>query len=138
MLKALLLGLPLLLLVGCETAAIERNLAAAHGKDVEEIISRIGLPDTERVVAGRKMYVWDRRVQAVVPLMSSSTTTGFVGTTPVTANSMQTNYVPAAFYCQIRIVVDANNRIIASDLDGNQGGCARYANMLSRRPVQPN
>jgi hypothetical protein len=137
MLKAALRCLPLLLLAGCQTATIERNLAAAHGRDVEEVIHRIGLPDAERVVAGRKMYIWDRRVQAIVPVVSNSTTTGFVGTTPVTANSAQTSYVPAALYCQIRIVVDADNRIISSDLDGNQGGCARYANLFSRRPVQP-
>ncbi|MFC7541791.1 hypothetical protein ACFQU2_23080 [Siccirubricoccus deserti] len=100
------------------------------GQPAPVLFSRLGYPDAETVVAGRKAYIWGNRRMGAMPIYTPTTTTGFVGTQPVTMTTSTMNMVPVEYACQIRAIVDAEDRITTWDYRGNQGGCAPYARRL--------
>src|SRR3979490_2176961 len=93
-----------LLIAECTTQMIADRLPSYRGQPVSAIIDKLGIPSDERVIAGRKAYIW--------------------------ANS---NFVEGTNYkCQIRAVIDDQNTIVSTDFEGNQGGCAGFAAKLNR------
>lgn len=86
-------------LAGCAFDIIKREMGSAVGQPVSVVISHLGLPSEDKVVAGRKVYIW--------------------------SNS---NFVDGTNYkCQIRAILDDKDIITSWDFDGNLGGCQRLA-----------
>lgn len=102
------------------------------GSHVNNVFARLGHPDGEQRVANRTVYVWANQSSGAMPIMMPTTTTGWVGRTPVTMTGQQWGMMPVNHACMIRVVVDDEGIVQSYDYRGNEGGCGPYARRLNR------
>lgn len=117
---------------GCATHQLDESLRGLIGQPVSVAVAHLGYPDAEREVMGTKIYVWSSSHQGVMPMPSTSTTTGYVGGAPVYGQTTGTTWVPLNAQCSIQLAVDADGTIKQYQWRGNQPGCRSYARMLRR------
>lgn len=121
-----------LTLSACAAQQIEKGMNEHLGQPASVLFGRLGYPDGETVVAGRKAYIWSNRSSGAMPIYTPTTTTGFIGSRPVSMTTNTMSMVPVEYACQIRVFVDANDRVASWDSRGNQGGCSSYGRRLTR------
>ncbi|WP_342070267.1 hypothetical protein [Yoonia algicola] len=114
---------------------IDGGLDSFQGRSINDLISVIGFPDGERLVAGRKLVVWSssQNVTTVTPVTTYSSGNanayGSGGYGYGSYSGTSTTYVPQTvnYNCTIMVEIDQNNRILGHDFEGNIGGCEQYA-----------
>ena len=90
-------------LAGCSFGAIKEGLNGLQGQPIGAAISKLGVPNEDRMIAGQHVYTW----------YSSTFDEG------------------TQFQCKIRVMTGATSDIITgSDYEGNNGMCSRYAAKL--------
>jgi hypothetical protein len=123
-------------LVGCTTFEdIDKGLSNLYGQNINSLIAKIGYPNKQNEVAGRKLYIWDssQTVSYFMPTTSYSSGSvnsyGTYGSAYGTYSGTTTSYVPqvATYFCTITVEVDSSETIVAAQYGGNIGGCERYA-----------
>lgn len=121
----------LVALAGCATA-LNDQLAAYQGQPIQNLVAKLGFPNSEQTIMRRKVYTWSNGGTYSSSEPVTTTTTGYIGTRPVSATS--TSYISSADYlsCTIRIVVDENDRIMRWQWSGNNGPCLQYSSRLKR------
>jgi hypothetical protein len=87
-----------------------------NGAHIDEVIRQWGYPHEERTVAGRKIYVWRRDVQAVMPSVTTGTAT-VIGS-GVYYSGVTTGGV-SSWGCNRILEVDPKNRVISWQWEGN-------------------
>lgn len=121
---------------GCAFNVLNKGLPMLVNEPIESAVNVLGLPNQQMSFGSDIVYIWDNRYNVTIPVYSpsTSTTTGYVGTTPVTATTTtsQTNYVPVQYQCQIKLQVDSFGIIKRWEYFGNEGGCQYYASGLKR------
>jgi hypothetical protein len=120
-------------LSGCVSDQMNQGLGFMVGQNIQYAVSRLGYPDDQRTMLGDTIYVWSTSRNVNLPMTTTSTTYGNVGTTPVYGTTMGTTYVPANFNCTIQLAVGADQTIKSWQWSGNMGGCMQYARRLSQR-----
>ena len=45
-------------LAGCAFQQIEQGMTSMEGRPINAVIEKLGFPDDERVIAGKKIYIW--------------------------------------------------------------------------------
>ena len=132
--KKAILCLAMLLLTGCVSMpwpVLKKELDALKGQPVKVAFDRLGYPNTEGQIAGEKFYVWSTLNTVWMPNVSTTTGSGMVGGTPFSYNqSSMGGGTNINLRCTIRIFIDGNEMITHHDVNGNNGGCARYAHAL--------
>lgn len=123
-------------LQGCAFNTLNKGLPMLINEPIESAVNVLGLPNQQMNFGSDVVYIWDNRYNATIPIFShtTSTTTGYVGTTPITTTTTtpHTNYVPVEYQCQIKLQVNPSGTIVRWEYFGNEGGCERYANGLKR------
>lgn len=118
-----------------EPAPLERlpgELSALIGQNLSVAVNRLGYPTGQREMLGDTIYVWETHQQVQVPAVSSSAVTGNVGSTPYYGLNTTIASAPGEFACTIQLAINSDKTIKSWQLEGNNGGCASYANALSR------
>ena len=109
------LALMLALLVSPTWAAQKRQSAserigaaldATNGQGADTAIETLGYPDDEKVIAGRKFFIWRASKSLHTP----------------------TGVIPLE--CVVRVVITEENTIDGWDIDGNAGACDIIANSV--------
>lgn len=103
------------------------GLNSLIGQPIQAAFARLGYPNQETAIAGRKVFLWSRNFSAPGPVSTTSTTTGMVGNTPYTSRTTNLGWEDAQYSCVIRVFTDKNNAVQSWDYDGNIGGCEGYA-----------
>ena len=116
---------------------IDKGLASYYGQHINSLISKIGYPNAQNNIAGRKLYIWDSRQTVSYSMPMTSYNSGTVNTFSGGYGSYTgttTNWVPmvANYFCTITVEVNSSETIIASQFNGNIGGCERYARAFKR------
>jgi hypothetical protein len=94
---------PAIFLAGCSFGAIKNGLNDLQGQPIGAAISKLGVPNEDRMIAGQHVYTW----------YSSTFDEG------------------TQLQCKIRVITGATSDVITgSDYEGNNGMCARYAAKL--------
>ena len=121
-----------LILAGCASVTIEEKMQPMLGQPASQVFEKLGIPDAEDVVAGRKFYVWKTEDSGSILLPQLNT--GSVYTGYGTSTYTYTSYVPIVYShaCKFRVFVDAKDLITTYDFEGNEGGCSTFASQLSR------
>ena len=123
-------------LTGCSTFEdIDKGLSNLYGQHIDSLIAKIGYPNKQNEVAGRKLYVWDssQTVSYSMPVTNynsgSVNAYGTYGSAYGTYSGTSTSWVPqvANYFCTITVEVDSSETIVAAQYGGNIGGCERYA-----------
>ena len=130
------LFLSFIFLTGCSTFEdIDKGLSNLYGQHIDSLIAKIGYPNKQNEVAGRKLYVWDssQTVSYSMPVTNynsgSVNAYGTYGSAYGTYSGTSTSWVPqvANYFCTITVEVDSSETIVAAQYGGNIGGCERYA-----------
>jgi hypothetical protein len=97
-----------LLITACTSwSDVDAGVATLKGKPIQYAIERIGMPATEQVIAGRKVYIWGPR-----------------GTTDVPATDP---------YCTLKLVVNADEIVTHVQYAGNLTACERYSKLAPKK-----
>ena len=134
------LGMLALVAPGCmETASeqIRANMTGMVGQPAHSLFDRLGIPEAEGRVAGRKFYVWDTYEAGSVSVPQRHTGTIYNPYSPIYSSTYShTTYqqVPYTHFCKLRVFVDSHERIVTYDLEGNEGGCGTFASQLGPKP----
>ncbi len=120
----------LLLVAGCAQQRIEEGLAAHAGQPAANLFAKLSYPDGRTVVDGRRAYIWGSE-HASGSFLSPTASVSTVRQMTLTSTTMA--MAPVDHRCLIRVMVDQNDRIVAWQSSGNEGGCAPYARRLASR-----
>jgi hypothetical protein len=122
-----------LALGGCTTFSnMENGLNALMGQPIQNAFDHLGYPSGQMQVGQDTVYGWGRSFVMSMPTSSTAQTTGYVGSTPYSANTNVTTWAPAQYSCDIKIIAGPDGRIKDWQFDGNMGGCEAYAKPLGK------
>ena len=123
-------------LQGCALNTLNKGLPLLMGESLETAVQVFGLPNQKYEYGSETVWVWNNSFGGVIPIYSpsTSTTTGYVGTTPISATTTtgSTSYMPVQYQCEIKLKTDASGTINHWQYYGNEGGCSTYAGPLKR------
>lgn len=125
-------GILALFLAGCAGEMIRDAMLPLIGHRASYLFEKLGFPDAEDTIAGRRFYVWASETTGsqLVPHFNTGTIRGKHGTSTFGYTTFHEQ--PYHRSCRFRVFVDSEDRITAYDLDGNEGGCSALANKLDR------
>jgi hypothetical protein len=103
-LKFLLLATHILL-TGCAIQQLSKGMDSMQGKHIDQVIDRIGIPNEEKLIANRKVYIW------------------YV---------TQQQGLGKVYDCKITVQVDKDEKVIQWDGVGSQFGCQPYAQRFAQ------
>ncbi|MBG7619367.1 hypothetical protein I5R65_07815 [Herbaspirillum sp. AP02] len=124
-------------LTGCATwGQLDDGLKGLLGQPIDVAINKIGYPNSEQTIAGRKLYRWGSSSQQMAYMPTTTTTNGYAGVgsgfTPYSSTTTGGTFVPLNYTCQITLEVDAKQIIQRYQADGNLGGCEPYIKALKK------
>ncbi len=114
--KMILAGL---LLAGCAADDTSEVMARYRAQPIESVTARLGLPQGETTIMGRRAYIWNRTNYDTAT--TQSLTTGTIGNISVVATTYGTESYSTI--CALRVFVDGASRITGYDFHGQQGAC---------------
>jgi hypothetical protein len=127
----LLAAIAIVLGTGCTSFSVfDEKLPAYSGRPIEDLVARLGYPNAEQTVMGRKAYIWNTSQQFTSITPTTSTTTGYVGTRSVNMQTTTYSTDTSTLSCVIRVFVDDQNRITRWEYNGNNGACYKYSGRL--------
>jgi hypothetical protein len=116
------------LTAGCAIQRLEKGMDALLGQPVNALIEKIGFPTEEKVVANRKIYVWQMSSTHISPNTQTTSYSGMVGTKTVYGSATTyggTTAMPVS--CKLTVEVDKDEKIIYWIGEGSEFGCGPYA-----------
>lgn len=110
------------MLTGCIDAHgdIERAFAKYDGRPIDDIIAIWGPPIRQGTSNGDAVYMFSGTARSSVG--STSTTTGFIGNTPVTA--ITETSTPTTISCRVLVFTDESRRVVHFRTEGAAGACS--------------
>lgn len=122
---------PLLLILAASAcvsfAEMEEELEEFKGQHINVAVAKLGVPDGERVIVGRKIYVWARQETRTNTSPQTSSTHGLFGGHHTTTTYSTQKYQES---CKIELVVDDSDIVVSYSVDGDLQTCQIYANRL--------
>lgn len=118
------------LLASCAVSKISEGLTKLEGKHIDEAIGYLGLPTGETTAGGHRTIIWSTAWSITTPKTRTASTTGTVGTTPYSGKTSYTTYEQQTLACTVRLAVNDEGVIYYWQVEGNEGGCQRYASSL--------
>lgn len=120
-----ILGAIVLLVAGCVDTSEE--LAPAVGRPASELFTKLGFPDSEGVVAGRKYYVWQSQAFGSNSIPVEQTGTIYNRGFPTTYKYTTYTQVSHNETCKIRAFVDSQEYVTNIEIDeAGYSGCSGF------------
>jgi hypothetical protein len=121
------------ILSGCAGQTLNKNLPHLVGKDIQYAINVLGAPSSVSEYGGAQFVSWSVNHQGamILPTSNTSTTTGYVGTTPVygTTTTTGTMVVPINAVCTVTLHVQGGT-VTRWEWRGNEAGCSQFASRV--------
>jgi len=123
-----------LLATGCANEIIQKKMADMIGQPADVLFAKLGLPEFESEVAGRRFYVWDTQTSGSysIPQQQTGIIYGPYGQSAQTYSFTTYRQQHYHYYCKLRVFIDARDHVTGYDFEGNEGGCGTFAGRLSR------
>lgn len=120
-----------ILLASCTTFdQLEVGLQSLMGKHVQTAFSVLGHPNTKQNFIGDDVYTWYLSQSGSIAIPQTSTTTGYVGNTPIYGSTTYMQQIPINYSCTIKLVTNSEGILNSWEYNGNIGGCMKYINRL--------
>ena len=132
--KKLILLMLVLLVSGCSNSfeSLQAGLDSLRGYSQEELFMALGMPDSKlQMDKDTVVYTWVNQRSGTILMPTTQTATGYIGTTPITINSYGSQPVNYNYLCTIKYVVK-DGMAVSYEYNGNEGGCAPYAERVSQ------
>lgn len=136
-----------LLLTGCAVqtfptmGVLREGLAGMVGAPVESLVQKIGYPESDVTVGGRKVYTWDHR-KAFTYLVPETICRDEIVFHPRGRREVrrvcETHQVEKTVlhHCTIKVEADEAEEIIGYSFDGNADGCEYFAVVFRNLPYE--
>ena len=136
-----------LLLTGCAVqtfptmGVLREGLAGMVGAPVEALVERMGYPESDVSVGGRKVYTWDHR-KAFTYLVPETVCRDEVVFHPRGRREVrrvcETHQVERTVlhHCTIKVEADEAEEITGYSFDGNADGCEHFAVVFRNLPYE--
>lgn len=118
------------LITSCVFSRMGEGLTALEGENISKAIEVLGYPDQQQTIGTDTVYTWSRGFQSSYTVPQTSTTTGYVGTTPVYGTTTTNSVRTSNHHCLIKIGTNDKGIIKMTEAEGTVGGCASYADRL--------
>ena len=107
-------------------------MQAFIGQPASYVFEKLGVPDAEDEIAGRKFYVWETESSGsfLVPMPATETVRDGNRTSNLTYFVQELH--DYHHVCKFRLFVDTQDLVTGYDLAGDGGGCGTFANRLRR------
>ena len=124
------------------------GLTAMVGSPVEGLVAKIGYPDSDVTVGGRKVYTWDHRKaftftvpeticrEKVVERFTPNRPRAPVHRKVVRVCETQQVDRTVLHFCTIKVEADDAEKITGYTFDGNADGCERFAVFFRNLPYE--
>jgi len=103
---------------------------------VDVLISYLGMPTEERVIAGRRIISWYVSNKGVIPMTSPTTATGTLygagETINITITGTETTYYSYDYNCKLDALVNEKYKVLSLSWEGDQAGCRTFYSRLSK------
>lgn len=124
----------LMMLVGCVTGQdIKAGIGTLKGQPYKVAFERLGFPDQENKIAGYTVYSWLNQNSGSYSVPTYQTATTYVNGTPIFTNIQGSETQSYNFHCKLDVIVDGTGTVIDTKIEGNLGGCERYASLAPRK-----
>lgn len=118
----------LIALAGCSTTEdLQAGLGELKGKPYQAAFAKLGFPDSEKTIAGHKVYGWSTQNSGSYSVPQFNTATSYVNGQAIYTNYQTSKQVSYDYYCTVEVIVDASGIIAHTKFDGNIGGCETFA-----------
>ncbi len=132
--RKLCLLLLVLLLTGCSNGfqTLSTGLDNLKGYSQEELFMALGMPDSKlQIDKDTVVYTWANQRSGTVLMPTTQTTTGYIGTTPITINTYGSQPMNYNYMCIIKYTVK-DGMAYSYEFNGDEGGCAPYIQRVSQ------
>lgn len=134
--RAILPLFALLLLSACVSDQLNSGFDRMRNQPLSVAMDRLGVPSSERMIAGRHIYTWTHTELISTFQPSSSFTTakgsGKSGDSKYTASTFGGSTVQTSATCKIEAEVDGQGNIRNLSYDGPVAACGKYAQAMNR------
>lgn len=125
-------------LASCATfGQLETGLKSLMGHDAQTAFDALGYPSGKMNFGTDTVYYWAINRSGTLVLPQTSTTSGYVGSTPVYGSTTYNQVVPVNYNCQIKLIADSNGTLKSWEYEGNIGGCQSYISRLKGFATEP-
>ncbi|SCW76999.1 hypothetical protein SAMN02927900_04748 [Rhizobium mongolense subsp. loessense] len=116
---------------GCTTMEDAKPaMQSLKGQPVQAAFAKLGYPDAEQNIAGKKIYVWNTSSSGTYTVPTTNTATTYVNGQAIYSTVQGTRTESYDYSCKLRLIASQGGIIENWDWDGNIGGCERYAARL--------
>ncbi|WCJ63920.1 hypothetical protein [Agrobacterium tumefaciens] len=125
-------------LAGCVTSEqIDAGANTFKGQHYQTAFKRLGFPDQERKIAGHTVYSWLNQNSGSYTVPTYNTATTYVGGQAIYTQVQGSRTESYDYHCKLDLVVDSKGIVIETKVDGNIGGCERYAALAPKKARTP-
>ena len=107
-------------------------MQAFIGQPASYVFEKLGVPDAEDEVAGRKFYVWETESSGSFFVPKPGTGAVYEGDRMSSLSFLFHEFQTYHHVCKFRLFVDKQDLVTGYDLEGDGGGCGTFANQLRR------
>ena len=120
---------------------LREGLASMVGAPVDALVQKIGYPESDVTVGGRKVYTWEHR-KAFTYLVPENICRDEIVFYPKGRKEVvrvcETHQVERTVlhHCTLKVEADEGEKITGFTYDGNADGCERYAAVFRNLPYE--
>ncbi|MFB2563658.1 hypothetical protein [Rhizobium sp. IMFF44] len=119
---------------GCVTMdSAKPAMQAMKGKPVSVAIAKLGYPDGQMNIAGKKVYVWSSSSHGTYTVPTTTSTTTYINGMPIYGTAYGTSTESYDYQCKLKVIASPSDVIESWEWEGNIGGCERYAARLTSK-----
>ncbi|WP_454700824.1 hypothetical protein [Agrobacterium burrii] len=124
----------LVVLSGCVSSEqINAGVNTLKGKPYQSAFSTLGFPDEEKKIAGFTVYTWSNQSSGSYTVPTYNTATTYVNGQTVYSQIQGSQTHNYSYSCKLDLIVDSKGIVIDTKLEGDIGGCERYAALAPKK-----
>ncbi|WP_026283348.1 hypothetical protein [Rhizobium sp. 2MFCol3.1] len=118
----------LVALTGCVTSEdIQSGVNTFKGQNYKAAFAQLGFPDAENKIAGHTVYTWGNQNSGSYTVPTYQTATTYVNGQAITTNIQGSRTESFNYECRLSLIVNSAGIVVDTKVEGNLGGCERYA-----------
>jgi hypothetical protein len=102
---------------GCASNRLSSHVKPYVGRDINELIARLGKPTGKLEKTGDRVLVWSTDSEGVLPTGSS-------------ADGASTRIETVHHECTLEVTISAENVVLSYEVEGSDAGCSSFLSHL--------
>jgi hypothetical protein len=107
------------MLSACAAARLSNDVKPYVGRNIDQLVARLGHPTGKRESTGDRVYVWSIDSEGILPTGAST-------------EGSATSTTTVQLECTLEVTVNTENVIQSYEVEGSDAGCAAFRRHLRR------